>query len=241
MRIGKYFAGLMILVGLLVSVGWGQTLFQAGINFDLGFPQDEFKSNIDRLGAGGDFNVALNLLSTPLWIGARLGFLVYGVESWEEPLIYTIPDVFVDVTTTNSIFQAHLLARLQPNRGTVRPYIEGLYGFNHLETNTEIKSQYYDDDDDNIIARSTNFKDSVASFGYGGGILFQIFDGFKLRPKGANRFQLYLDLGAQYLDGGEAEYLKQGSISREGGVVNYDVSYSKTSLIRGYLGLTFCF
>ena len=41
----------------------------------------------------------------------------YGSEKREEPWSMTIPDVFVDVKTTNDLLAAHLFLRLQPADG----------------------------------------------------------------------------------------------------------------------------
>lgn len=213
---------------------YAQPRFQGGINFALGFPQEEFERNVDNtgFGIGLDFTVAPSL--SPVSFGGSFGFLIYGSETRQEPFSTTIPDVTVEVETQNSILQGHLLMRLQPNSGFVRPYIDGLLGFNYLFTQTEIKDDSFGEE----IASSTNFDDFAFSYGAGGGFMIRVYDG--PAHKGlipAKVPTVLIDLRIRYLKGGEAEYLKEGSIGREAGRVFYDVSKSETDLITSHIGV----
>jgi len=225
-------AGIMIFSS--VSAG-PLTDFQGGVNLLLGFPQGDFKDEVDATGVG----IAGEFLYSPgnsiFGIGVSLAYMVYGHETRTEPFSYTIPDVFVDVTTDNNIFMGHLLLRMQPKVGPIRPYGEGLIGLNYLYTKTSISDQGDIGED---IASSTNFDDAVLSYGVGGGVMIQLYSG---DPTGGNLWRLMLDLRMRYLIGGEAEYLKEGSISYEGLQVIYDVSESKTDLMTAQIGVTFEF
>ena len=48
---------------------------------------------------------------------------------------------------------------------------------------------------------------------------------------------LYLDLKVRYIYGGEAEYLKEGSITIQNGRAYYDVIKSKTDLMTFHIGV----
>lgn len=50
-----------------------------------------------------------------------------------------------------------------------------------------------------------------------------------------------LDLRCRYIDGGEAEYLKKGSIRRVDGKTSYDVMKSRTDMLLFTLGLVLSF
>lgn len=104
--------------------------FDGGINFMLGFPQGGFSQNVDNagFGIGGYFGVLLP--NSPVMLGGDLGFLIYGSESRKEPFSTTIPDVTVDVETSNNIVLGHLFIRIQAPAGAIRPYVDGLFGFN---------------------------------------------------------------------------------------------------------------
>lgn len=203
----------------------------AGGHFMLGFPQGEFKDNLDRIGGGISGEVLGSLRPVPIKIGASVGFLIYGSETRTEPFSTTIPDVTVDVTTTNNILLVHFLLRVQPPGGVVRPYVDGVLGFNYLFTETKIESRQQE------VAASTNFDDFAFSYGGGSGIMFRVYDGTK--KKKTEKFRLaavLLDARVRYLKGSEAEYLKEGSIEIVGTDVIYDVSKSNTDLLTVQIG-----
>lgn len=213
-----------------------QSPFQAGFNLLLGFPQGEFKENVDNVGFGLSGHFGYTIPNSPFSIGAEVGFLIYGRETRQEPLSTTIPDIVVDVETTNNILTGHLLLRVQPPLQTmiVRPYLEGLFGFHYLWTDTKIQ----DWDGDSRLG-STNYDDAAMSYGGGGGMMIRVYQGRKEASGGL--YSVNIDLGFRYLLGGEAEYLKQGGIKRENGTVIYSPSKSKTDLLMTNIGVTFAF
>lgn len=208
-----------------------QTNFQGGLNFIAGFPQGEFKDNVDENGFGIAGEFLFSPSTSPLGIGVSLGYMNYGEEGRREPFSTTIPDVEVEVKTTNNIVIGHLLLRAQAKKGPIRPYAEGLVGFNYLFTETKIE----DVDDEDEIASSTNLDDGVFSYGGGGGVMLQLYSS---KGKKAKIWRLLLDLHVRYIVGGEAEYLKEGSIKRENGKVLFDKIKSKTDLLTAQFGVT---
>ena len=115
-------------------------------------------------------------------MGFSLGFLVYGSETRKELLSSAIPEVLVDITTTNNIFLCHLLLRVQPPEGKFRPYLDGLIGFNNFYTNTRVHSQRYSEDD--TIASTNIYKDLAFSYRAGGGLMIQVFSSKNNEGKG---------------------------------------------------------
>jgi hypothetical protein len=203
----------------------------AGGGFSLGFPQGEFKDNINRLGFGITaqamlFNPQEGL---PFGFGIDLGYLNYGSESRREPFSSTIPDVVVDVDRTNNLVNFHLLFQIAPPSGNVRPYAELLFGGDYLFTETSIKSSGDED-----VASSTNFDDFAWNYGFGGGVLINVYT----PDQNEGSFEaLYLDLKVRYLFGTEAEYLKEGSVTINNGKAFYDVIKSKTDLLTAQIGV----
>jgi len=229
--------GLIILLSLAVASAFSQDRFQAGGHFMLGYPQGGFGENVENTGLGGNFYFSYRFPRSFLSAGISFGFLIYGSERRAEPLSLTIPDLIVDVRTTNSILLCHLFLRLQPPRGRIRPYLDGLVGLNYLTTDTSIH-EYNDWDDDHIS--SNNFNDLALSYGMGGGVMVSLVD-FRRAGSGRRVLTLDLDIGVRYLKGGEAEYLKKGSVHREDGIVTYDVYRSRTDLLKVNIGFTFSF
>lgn len=218
---------------LYVVPAQAQVQPEGSISFLVGAPQGEFRDNVTNPGFGVDLFAGLGLDPVPVVVGVDLGVLVYGREVRKEPFSTTIPDVTVDVETTNNIFQSHFVLRLQPLRGPVRPYVEGLAGFKYLFTQTQIESERINDNEP--IASSTNFDDFALSYGFGGGMAVMV-------SRGGRHFNaVELKAGAQYLLGAEAEYLKEGSIRRQGTNVTFDVDRSRTTLFAPHLGVSFRF
>jgi hypothetical protein len=228
---------LLVFAFLGSTFGFSQERFQVGGHFLLGFPQAEFRENVEKTGLGGNFYFAYRFPRNILSAGVAFGFLIYGHETRTEPLSSTIPDLIVDVRTTNSILLCHLFLRIQPPQGSFRPYLDGLIGFNYLSTDTSI-GDHDGWEDDNLS--SNNYNDIALSYGLGGGAMVNLVK-VRRAGRGPRVFSMDLDIGARYLKGGEAEYLKKGSIHREDGIVTYDVYRSKTDLLHAYLGLSFSF
>jgi hypothetical protein len=228
MRVDKpwvtlFFVALMLTGSTLLA----QTGLQGGMGFLVGIPQQDFA---DQVGTGGGFGgeFLYSPSSSPLALGISLNYLIYGSETRREPFSTTIPDVEVDVTTTNSIVLGHLLLRAQTKEGPIQPYLDGLLGFDYLFTETSIHDDDWDDDDyddDDEIASTTNFDDTAFSWGFGGGCMIPVWE------NEMGTVSVLVDLQGHYLRGGEAEYLKKGSIRRENGKVTYDVSKSETDLL----------
>jgi len=224
---------------LLLFISWGNAhdSFQAGFNFSLGFPQNEFRDIVHQIGLSGSGHFVHNFRNSPFSAGVSLGFLVYGSETREELLDRAIPEVYVDVTTTNNIFLGHLLLRVQPQEGKFRPYLDGLIGFNHFYTSTRVHSQRYSEDD--TIARNTLHNDLTFSYGAGGGLMIEVLSANQ-RERG-DPVKLSIDMAVRFLRGGRAEYLKKGSINLQNERIVYAVERSTTDFLTGSLGISFSF
>ena len=126
--------------------------------------------------------------------------------------------------------------RLQPRTGPIQPYADALVGFKYFFTETSVDGVDFGDDD--VIASSTNLDDAAFSYGFGAGIDIEVFNGM-LSEKSPG--QVYINLGARYLYGAQAEYLEKGAIQREGGRVILDPVRSQTNMLLPQLGVTFRF
>lgn len=210
----------------------------ARANFVVGVPLQSFRDNIDGVGYGGSLFGGARFGNTPLVLGLDLGFLVYGRTVDTVPFSSTVgPRVLVDVVTTNSIFQPHLVLRLQPADGLVRPYIDGLFGFKYLFTETRVRDDDFDDDRD--IASTTNFDDFALSGGVGAGFDLRVYRA----KESAEIASVSVHLGAQYLLGQRAEYLAEGALEDTNGNGRLDdeelpIRRSPTTLLQPQVGVT---
>ena len=234
-KVKSFGAGCLIIL-LFTSLGSAREPFLASIYFNLGFPQNEFGENVDNVGISGIGHFAYNFPKSPFLVGLSFGVLMYGRNTREEPFSETIPDVMVDVTATNMVYLCHFFIRVQPLKGKLRPYLDGLIGFNVLSTDTKVKSQSWLGEG---VVRSNIHNDLTLSYGGGAGLMIQVFS--KARKRNGGLFSVFIDLGARYLSGAKAEYLTEGSILVEGGQVIYDVTKSRTDLITTHIGVTFTF
>lgn len=222
----KKFYYAILISFLLVSVNYGQTF---GGSLMLGSPQGDFRTNVDRLGYGIQVHGTLWSPSNerPFTIGLNLGYMVYGEVSERRPLSTTIPDVMVEVNRTNNLANLHLLLQISPFTGTVRPYIEGLFGGAYIFTTSEVKSE----STQIPFAESTNWDDFTWSYGAGAGLLLLISNDM------AEVKNLYLDIKARYVYGSEAQYLTENDIAINNGRIVYFPRRSKTDLLSFHIGV----
>ena len=231
-----YFGAICLAILFFASSGDAQQSFQGSLNFFLGFPQSEFKKNIDSIGYCGSGHFSYNFPRSSISVGAHFGILVYGSEDRTESFNTQNLDFDVNEVTTNLVFMCHFLLRVQPQKGIIRPYLDGLIGFNYLSTTTSIKNHGCTETCD--LASSNILDDLVLSWGTGGGVMIRVYSE---KRKKRNPFVIYIDLGAHYLWSKEAEYMKEGSIHLENDQVLYDIYKSTTDLLTGHIGVTFAF
>lgn len=205
--------------------------FNVDLNFDVGVPQGEFDRQLDRLGWGIGLMGGYRIQNTPLLVGLDIGFLNFGRDVREEPLSTTIPDLRVEVENSYNMFRADLLLRLIAPPSVIRPYVDGLFGLNYFFTETVIRERGSLSQEDKL--RDTNFEDTTLNYGLGSGIYIRVYR--NRQPVNSTQDftpgSVYLNISGRYMFGREAEYLQEGSISRENGQVLYDVSRSETNLL----------
>jgi len=208
-----------------------------GLDLMLGLPQGEFKDNVGSIGGGITGQVSWSPSQRmPFSVGLNLGLLIYGSESRREPFSTTIPDVTVQVNRTNNLMNFHFLFRIIPQKGDVRPYLEGLFGGAYLFTQTKIENTSGGEE----IASSVNFDDYAWNYGGGGGLMFCVHR--EKEPELGKISEIFIDLNARYLYGTRADYLREGSIKNlGGGKIGYDIVRSTTDLITIHLGAVMFF
>jgi len=215
--------------------------FHFDLDINVGVPQGEFSDEIDRLGWGLGLMGGYKIPETPLMVGLDFGFMNFGIETRTEPLSTTIPDITVEVENSYNLVTGNLLFRLSGPPTTFRPYIDGLFGFNYFFTQTVLRERGAFSDED--VLRDTNFDDTSLSYGFGTGANLRVYNG-AVQGGSASDFALrgvYLNAGVRYMFGREAEYLQEGSITRNNGNVSFDVSRSETDLLYFKFGVNFTF
>lgn len=236
----RYIAFVVISVFSILPLKLYSQNFTAYGDLLLAFPRGEFEENVSEVGYGLGGGFGYHFGDSPLMLGAEIQFIRYGNETRREPFSNTIPDVTVEVETSNNILLFHPLLRLQSTAGAIRPYLDGLIGLSYFFTETAVR------DEDNIggenIASSTNHDDSVLSYGFGGGLMIRVYQAERQNTGGrTKRHELLIDFRVRYMFGGETTYLKEGSITRDNGTIKIDPIRSTTDLMLFQLGVAFMF
>ncbi len=212
----------------------------AGAGLSLAWPQGDFSEQVNFAWGGSGrvgWAFAQESAVAPV-LFADLGYLNYGRERRTEPFSLTIPDVVVDVVTDNYMVLFSPGFSVGVRRGPVRPYGEVFGGLTYIATRTKIENHGFSGNDDPIAA-STNQSDFTWNFGVGGGLQVPVWKRKEMLKGELNEALIDIKLG--YLFGGNAEYLKKGSIERNLGSVTYDTVESATDMFVVRIGATFNF
>ena len=220
--------------------------FGGSIAFIGQLPQGEFKDEGVPTGFGLDIN-GLWYPSKQFGLGLNVGISQYGNSERQIPFSYYTDLVTITEKTTNDLAYGHLLLKLIPFQGNVRPYFEGLLGMKNLFTSTKVISENCPEEDEDTceIASSTNYSDNAFSYGGGGGLEITLTS-FGGDEDSGIKGVLSFFINARYMIGAEAEYLKEGAITfsdpQDGPVqTTFDPSTSKTDVLQISLGLNFNF
>lgn len=218
---------------------WASTLpalaqpFDVGGDYLVGLPRNDFRDAVDKNGYGFSGHFGYFLGKAPILIGADFGFVNWGIEKQRASLGNAPAGVTVDLRTSTSALMLHTFARLQPQQGVVRPYIEGVWGWKHLSSRISITN----DSVDMATASSARLSDWAGSWGGGAGVDLRIR---KSRQEGIENggFEVTLNLSARYLMGGEAAHLDRGSILRNSdGTASFATLQSKTDVLMPQAGI----
>lgn len=217
----------------------GPTRFQGGLGLLAGAAVGDFATHVDSaVGVLLHFDVGLG--KSVFSLGAEFGFMEYGHESrtvYIGNVIPDIPDLSLKVNTDNDMWLLHARVRAQRRVGRWRPYADGLFGFTGLSTTTSIEGVVSCTSiggsggvtcSSTTAAEATNAQDFVLSYGGAAGVMVG-FGSSPLSPR--------LDLSVRYHGGGEAQYLTEGAIVREGDRAILNFSRSRTDMVMLYIGV----
>lgn len=228
------------MIAILSSHLYGQndqTNFSGNIHFNSGFPSDDMKDRIGNNAYGLGGQIFYSPENSPLALGIEIDWMNYGSETRREPISTTIPDVTVDVNTSNNIFQSFLVLRGLVPTGSIQLYGDALLGFNYMYTETKISDTGFDVFD---VVSHTNQDDVAFAYGFGGGVMIPVYNRvIGIDNKGP--LQVSIDSGLRYIFGGEAEYLREGSIDHDNGTVSFDTVMSRTDMLKLHVGVAIRF
>jgi len=197
---------------------------QFGGGFLLAVPVGEFDRFVN-LGGGVNLFGVFNLSPGGV-LGLRVNGSVIGYGSSREPrsLSQTVPEVIVDVRTTNWITTMGLGPQVTLGQGPVRVYSYGTVGFAYFSTVSSAGDHAH------TFASSTNLDDWRFATALGGGLQFRV----------ANRHRpVYLDLAVHGQHNGRTRYLRSGGIeTRPDGSILITPIESQANLVTLRLGVS---
>jgi hypothetical protein len=195
------------------------TRFDVGVSVMLTEPTGEFRQNVGNSVGGGGF--LLYHLDRPGWLSLRFdgSGASYGREEKSTRLSPTIPArVLGDITTANTLAGISFGPEFTVPKGRVRPYFHTEFSGLFLWTNSSLCCAQEGD-----IASTTNFKDKTRAWVYGSGVRILVSKA---------RIEPMIDLGVRYHRGGQASYLREGSIQdNPDGSISFQPLTSRTPFV----------
>lgn len=235
------FALLVAATATALSVLPASAQHEGMIGLALSFPQGELDENTDTgFGFAGSYTYALTS-NRSVGIGGALSVLTYGSTERRVPLSTTIPDIRVDVETSNNMGFLQGMLQLKAPTGAVKPYGNLTGGLAWFSTTTTLRDTRFDEE----VISDTNQSDATWVVGAGGGLQVRVWTGQPSPSRGnepaGEPARAYVDVGARYMKGGEVEYLKEGPLVTPGGDVEIDPVVSDIELTQLTIGVTFEF
>jgi hypothetical protein len=179
---------------LLLKNPVAKPTFQAGWYFSTGFPQKEFGDNLSEIPSGWGLEFNADIPSTILTIGGSFHRLRYGFQDGSL-IISKIP---VNFEEENTILQWHFVFKMRSMYGSIRPYVEGLVGFNYFSTQTSLT----DPVTGHGLVRANKIDHLAWSYGGGFGFLLKIY---QLKANGLGEM-IFLDVKTRFIRGETAQY-----------------------------------
>jgi hypothetical protein len=197
-------------------------------NFTTAIPMGDFKNYNSNVGFGGTMEYFFFSPSerTPYGLGINMSYVSYGVQLLVSP---NSDELGVSLNKANNFASVHLLFQIASHTGTIRPYVETLFGGSYIFSVTDIGyGSYYP---------SALWVDDWA-WSYGGGI------GLKLFATGNpayNSGSTFIDFKVRYLLSTEITYLNRNSVEYYSDGVSYSLSKSKVDMLLVSVGFFFFF
>lgn len=220
-----------------------------GLTVEGGIPQNDFEDGLDDVGFGASGHLLVQVGAAPVALGLDGGLLTYGQQA--RPFATQLGDqsaLLGDVETTNNVAHLHAVVRIVPSSGAVRPYADGLAGFNYLYTRTRFDQEVFLVDGGDVldlgsngvrgrrVTTSTDLDDVALSYGFGAGVLLRVAAG----EDDGTPFEAFLEIGARYLFGEKATYLREGPVVGDR-LPAVQLVESETDLLRPQIGLVIQF
>ena len=221
------FAAFILLAAQSNAQRFGQKL-SGGFNAALGIPSGEFKEVNDNAALGLRGYLMYNpSRKVPLYFGLELGYAVmssappqYFYDSWMDTY---------KVTASSNIFSIQAKVRLQqPKISAVRPFAEGLIGWNDFFSSVNVERMTYYGPGYNEGSGDSSPAEWALTYGGAAGL------DIKINKEG----NLWIEVKAAYMAGRKAKYYVDPYFSSTGQVV-FTEKESETNMVIPQVGVKF--
>jgi hypothetical protein len=166
--------------------------------FTTAIPVNEYQNFDDEVGYGGslEFFFISPSKEKPIGMGVSLSYIGQGLYFYDDPCDC---EIYLGNNRANNFINLNVILQVAPTGGTVRPYLETLFGGSYIYSNTEIITLDY-----NYV--NLYVDDWAWTYSVGGGFKFLL----EVDENGDG--SAYLDIKGRYLLSSDVYLLDRNSI-----------------------------
>ena len=215
----------LTLLAVLILINKTSAQPSTNLYFVTAIPVNEYRQFDSEVGYGA--NLEIFFLSPtkekPLGMGISFSYFGQGLYFYDDPCDC---ESYLSNNRANNFINTNLVFQLSPAGGTIRPYIETLFGGSYIFSNSDILTLDYD-------PVNLYIDDWAWTYGVGGGIKFLL--------GGDEGGSLYLDLSGRYLMSSDVSMLDRESIRYAGDTFYYTLSKTQLNFLAIQFGVTLYF
>jgi hypothetical protein len=218
-----------ILIGSLLLSSATYLIAQPSTSFyfTTAIPVNEYQDFDNEVGYGGnlEFFFISPSKEKPIGMGVSLSYIGQGLYFYDDPCDC---ETNVGNNRANNFINLNMILQVAPTGGTVRPYLETLFGGSYIYSNTDIITLDYN---------SVNLyvDDWAWTYGVGGGFKFLL--GADENGDGS----MYLDLKGRYLMSSDVNMLDRNSIRYANNIFYDSVKETQINFVAIQIGFVLYF
>lgn len=222
----KSYLKILTLLPLFISANYLQAQPSLSLYFTTAIPINDFRNFDSDEGYGGNLEIFFFSPSVqkPFGMGVSLSYFGQGLYFYDDP--YS-DESYLSGNRANNFSSLHLIFQLAPTGGTVRPYLETLFGGSYIFSVTEIYTLDY-------ISESLYIDDWAWSYGVGGGLQFLI-------SSDESEHSVFLDLKGRYLMSSDVSIPDRQSIRYANNSFYYTVNETQINFVAIQVGIVMYF
>ena len=222
----KSYLKILTLLLLFISANYLQAQPSLSLYFTTAIPINDFRNFDSDEGYGGNLEIFFFSPSVqkPFGMGVSLSYFGQGLYFYDDP--YS-DESYLSGNRANNFSSLHLIFQLAPTGGTVRPYLETLFGGSYIFSVTEVYTLDY-------ISESLYIDDWAWSYGVGGGLQFLI-------SSDESEQSVFLDLKGRYLMSSDVSIPDRQSIRYANNSFYYTVNETQIYFVAVQIGFVFYF